>query len=156
MNHKRIRLSLLSVAAGMLIASVSAVALAHGAPASAAGAPTVKLRSTGIGKILVNGSGDTVFMFTRDKRNKDTCVKVSGCSATWPALKIRGRPHAGPGVKSSRLGTITLAHGVKQVTYAGHPLYTFSLSSPGDTSYVGTPEFGGKWYAVNAAGRSVR
>jgi hypothetical protein len=45
----------------------------------------------------------------------------------------------------------------RQVTYAGHPLYLYSGdSSPADTSYVGVQQFGGKWYALNAAGHLVK
>jgi predicted lipoprotein with Yx(FWY)xxD motif len=43
------------------------------------------------------------------------------------------------------------------VTYAGHPLYTYSAdAAPGETSYVGERVFGGSWDAVDAAGRAVR
>jgi hypothetical protein len=40
-----------------------------------------------------------------------------------PPLMARGKPIAGRGLKSSLLGTIRRANGVRQVTYAGHPLY---------------------------------
>ncbi|MFI4993711.1 MAG: hypothetical protein ACHQCH_08880 [Solirubrobacterales bacterium] len=47
--------------------------------------------------------------------------------------------------------------GGKQVTYAGHPLYTYSGDSgPGETSYVGEKQFGGTWYAINASGHTVK
>jgi predicted lipoprotein with Yx(FWY)xxD motif len=47
--------------------------------------------------------------------------------------------------------------GGKQVTYAGHPLYTYSGDSgPGQTSYVGAKSFGGTWYAINASGGTVK
>ena len=44
-----------------------------------------------------------------------------------------------------------------QVTYAGHPLYTYTGDSgPGKTSYVGVKAFGGAWYALNASGGAVK
>jgi predicted lipoprotein with Yx(FWY)xxD motif len=141
------------------IAGTSAVASAqgHSADAHAAGATTVKLRSTDLGKILVNSSGFTLYEFTRDARNTNSCVKVKGCAAIWPALTSSGRPKAGPGVKASLLSTITISGGVKQVTYAGHALYTYSESSgAGDTSYVGIREFGGSWDALSASGAAVK
>jgi predicted lipoprotein with Yx(FWY)xxD motif len=96
-------------------------------------------------------------VFTRDRRNHDACVRISGCTGTWPVFKTSGRPRAGKGVRGSLLGTITLAHGVKQVTYAGHPLYGYvGDSAPAQTDYVGTPEFGGTWYAISAAGKTIR
>ncbi len=46
------------------------------------------------------------------------------CSAYWPPLMTKGKPVAGMGVKQSLLGTAK--RGTKlQVTYNGHPLYTF-------------------------------
>lgn len=153
------KIRILSLAVPSLALAACAAGVAQGAAprAHAVKATKVQLRSTGLGEVLVDGSGNTLYLFTHDKRNKDTCVKISGCTGTWPVLKAKGKPTAGKGVKSSLLGTITLAHGVKQVTYAGHPLYTYAFSAgPGDTSYVGTPEFGGDWDASNAAGHAVK
>lgn len=139
--------------------AASTVALAHGARPTARPASTtnVRLARTDLGKILVDGSGSTLFMFTRDGRNTDRCVKTSGCIAVWPLLKAHGKPTAGSGLKASRLSTIKLSSGARQVVYAGHPLYTYSFASgPGDTSYVGVKQFGGHWYALDAAGHAVK
>lgn len=153
-NVKRIRRVLFAVPVTALVAA--SVALAEGRPLSARSA-TVRVAKTNLGKILVSDSGATLFVFTRDGHNRDKCVTVRGCSAVWPPLKVRGKPVAGAGVKSSRLAAIKLSSGAKQVSYDGHPLYTYSFSSgPGDTSYVGTPQFGGHWYALNAAGHVVK
>lgn len=136
-------------------ASAATVASAQSnQPAARSGrAATVQLRHTSLGKILVNSSGRTLYEFTRDRRNKNSCAAISGCSAVWPALKASGRPTAGSGVKASLLST-TSSH---QVTYAGHPLYTYSGDSgPGKTSYVGVKQFGGTWYAINASGGTVK
>ncbi len=124
--------------------------------ASPARVPTVRLEQTGIGKILVDRSGFTLYLFTRDRRDRDRCLNVSDCLNTWPALTTEHRPIAGPNVKRSLLGTIKLRGDTMQVTYAGHPLYTYAEDfSPGSTLNVGTKEYGGLWYAVNAAGRAV-
>ena len=148
---------LLSAVLAALV-SASAVASAQpGAPtAQAAASGTVQLHSTSLGKILVNSSGFTLYLFTRDSRDKNSCVKVSGCSKVWPAL-TSGKPTAGSGVKASLLSTITLPGGSKQVTYAGHPLYTYSpATEKAETSYVGVKFFGGAWDAVNASGGAVK
>jgi predicted lipoprotein with Yx(FWY)xxD motif len=139
--------------------SVTAVAGAQGGvpTAHAARAATVQVHNTSLGKVLVDASGFTLYEFTRDSRNKDTCVKVSGCSTVWPALSAHGSPTAGSGVKASLLSTIKLPGGASQVTYAGHPLYTYSEATErAETSYVGVSHFGGKWDAVNAAGGVVK
>jgi predicted lipoprotein with Yx(FWY)xxD motif len=155
--------------AGLLasVAGVASVANAQPSPgtAQAAKAAKVQLRHTSRGKILVNGSGFTVYAFTRDPRNKDTCIGATGsegygsmrCEEVWPPLTTSGKPTAGAGVKSSLLSTIRLADGRKQVTYAGHALYLYKPATErGETSYVGEKQFGGTWTAVNAAGKLIR
>jgi predicted lipoprotein with Yx(FWY)xxD motif len=133
-------------------ASVAAVASARPAARSSRTA-TVQLRHTSLGSILVSSSGRTLYEFTRDRGNKNSCAAISGCSAVWPSLKASGRPTAGSGVKASLLSTTS----GNQVTYAGHPLYTYSGDSgPGKTSYVGAKSFGGTWYAINASGGTVK
>jgi predicted lipoprotein with Yx(FWY)xxD motif len=156
-SRYRIRMLLLGLPVAALTASAVAVARGEAPAAHAAKAAKVQLRQTNLGKILVNSSGRTLYLFTHDSKNKDTCVKISGCKDIWPPLKTTGKPTAGSGVRSSLLSTITLAHGVKQVTYAGHPLYTYTGDSgPGQTDYVGTPQFGGTWDAIDAKGHAVR
>jgi predicted lipoprotein with Yx(FWY)xxD motif len=116
-------------------------------------AATVQLRHTSLGSILVSGSGRTLYEFTRDHGDKSSCAAISGCSEIWPSLKASGRPTAGSGIKASLLSTTS----GKQVTYAGHPLYTYSGDSgPGKTSYVGARQFGGTWYALTASGGTVK
>jgi predicted lipoprotein with Yx(FWY)xxD motif len=154
-----------------LLATGAAAGTASGAQASspaahAAKAAKVQLRKTHLGKILVNSSGFTLYRFTKDPRNKNTCLTSTGgggaygsmtCNEVWPALTTSGKPVAGAGVKSSQLGTINIGGGRKQVTYGGHPLYLYSPSTePGETSYVGINQFGGRWDAVNAAGGLVK
>jgi predicted lipoprotein with Yx(FWY)xxD motif len=140
-----------------------AVALLAAAVAQAAGTahtaqgPKVQVRHTSLGNVLANGGGFTLYAFTRGGRGRDMCVSVSGCTGVWPVLKTSGSPVAGNGVRRSLLGTIKLPGGTRQVTYAGHPLYTYvGDSGPGQTGYVGARQFGGTWYAMNGAGRSVR
>jgi predicted lipoprotein with Yx(FWY)xxD motif len=126
-------------------------------PAGAASAATVKLGHTSAGGLLETGSGLTLYMFSRDSRNKDTCLQISGCPAAWPSLTVNGRPTAGAGVRASLLGTIRIGHGRRQLTYAGHPLYLFAGDPiTGDTGYLGFSSFGGIWYGVGGAGQAVR
>jgi predicted lipoprotein with Yx(FWY)xxD motif len=143
-----------------LIAALAGLAAAVIAPLSAGASSKstrIQIRSTALGKALVNGSGFTVYVFTRDGRNRDMCTRISGCTGVWPVVRTTGAPSAGPGVRRSLLGTIKLAHGVKQVTYAGHPLYSYSGdSSRAATDYVGASEFGGRWYAITAAGKLLK
>jgi predicted lipoprotein with Yx(FWY)xxD motif len=141
----------------ILLAMTAFVVFATSGVAGAKHSATLKLSTTSKGKILVSSSGFTLYMFTRDVRNKDRCAMISGCAGVWPALTVKGKPTAGPGVRRSLLGTIKLAHGVRQVTYAGRPLYTYAFDGgPGATSYIGANQFGGNWFALTAGGRKVR
>jgi predicted lipoprotein with Yx(FWY)xxD motif len=144
------------VLAVALASTASAATVASAKPgipsARSSSAATVQLRHTGLGSILVSSSGRTLYEFTRDHANKNSCAAISGCSQAWPVLKASGRPRAGSGVKASLLSTSG-----GQVTYAGHPLYLYSGDSgPGKTSYVGVKQFGGAWYALNASGGAVK
>ena len=147
--------------AGLILAATSGAAAASSAGGAARAqdsrAAKIQLRHTEVGKVLVDSSGFTVFRFSKDPRNSDTCVKISGCTNLWPPLMSSGRPVAGPGVRSALLSTIKLPGGGRQVTYAGHPLYRYSAATEkGETGYVGAQQFGGSWYALNSAGGSVK
>ena len=148
----------------LLILAVGITALAAGSAtssasttASAATAATVRLIHTSKGKILGSTRGFTLYMFTADRRNSDRCIKKSGCTSIWSPYTVKGRPTAGTGIRRSLLGTIRLPSGRHQVTYAGHPLYRYSGDSgPASTFYIGASQFGGRWFALNAAGKEVR
>jgi len=159
-THLARRRSLAGAAAAAAVSAVVLAAIAGPVAATTArAAPTerIQLRHTSHGKVLVDASGFTVFRFSKDTGRKNTCLTTSECSTTWPALTTSGRPTAGPGVSSSLLSTIKLSNGQRQVTYAGHPLYRYSLASErGETSYMGVRQFGGTWYAVSASGANVR
>lgn len=156
MNRIRVPLALAFTFAGCALALVMDVAGSSGAAVSASRAATVRLEQTGLGEILVDGSGHTLYLFTKDTHDKDSCAKVAGCLETWPALTTTRRPVAGAHVRTSLLGTIELHGRVRQVTYAGHPLYTYALDFVRRSTFnIGADEYGGAWYAVNAAGEAV-
>jgi predicted lipoprotein with Yx(FWY)xxD motif len=140
----------------VLLASAIGTAASVGT-ASSLRPPTATIRRTDLGKILADGHGFTLYVFTRDRSNHDTCITVSGCIGVWPILQATKPLRPVVGVNQARLATIRLATDVRQVTYYGHPLYHYSGDfRPGQTNYVGTSQFGGRWYATNAAGRTVR
>ena len=141
----------------VLLVALTASAIESGPPpAHAANFQSVYLRKTKLGKILVNTAGTTLFEFTKDPPKKDTCAKQVGCTAKWLPQSETGKPTAGPGVHASLLSTIGVL-GERQLTYAGHPLYIdINTTKPGETSYVGTKEFGGSWDAINAKGHAVK
>jgi predicted lipoprotein with Yx(FWY)xxD motif len=140
----------------VLLAVLTVAALSPELAGAGSSRAELQLRKTHVGTILVNRRGFTLYAFATDKRNYDSCVKKAGCLAAWPAVKTGGRPIAGPGVRSSLIGTIKLGN-TRQVTYAGHPLYTYIADrTAGQTNYVNIFQFGGRWPAVNAAGHDVK
>jgi predicted lipoprotein with Yx(FWY)xxD motif len=112
--------------------------------------------------ILVNARGLTLYGWTQDFGDKPTCYNdpTYHCSKAWPPLITSGKPHAGPGVKSSLLGMVKRKDGTEQVTYKGWPLYTdaggisFGLHAdkkPGDLNGIG---FAGLWFVVEPSGKT--
>ena len=112
----------------IVLAGVLALSMA-GIASAASGGAKIGLRKTNRGKLVVNSKGRTLYMFAKDKRNKDVCVKIKFCTTTWPPVTTKGRPVAGTGIQKSMLGTIKLPNGKQQVTYGGHPLYTYRATS---------------------------
>src|ERR1035437_9164093 len=145
------------VLASLAFASAPASAGQGTSNARAARGATVQLHRTSLGAILVNSNGFTLYRFTRDPRNRNTCAKISECLANWPALRTSGKQTAGSGVQASLLSSLPLAGGGRQVTYAGHPLYIYGAQSErAETGYVGANQFGGTWDAVSSTGGLVK
>ena len=116
--------------------------------------PLVTSSSTSLGPILVDSRGHTLYLFEKDKSGKSAC---SGkCAGAWPPLVTQGKPLAGAGLEASLLGTTRRADGRLQVTYHGHPLYTFFMDTKkGQVHGENVDAFGGEWYAVSRAGTEV-
>jgi predicted lipoprotein with Yx(FWY)xxD motif len=143
--------------AGGAAAAASASAGAGGASSSTA---TVAAKNVpGVGTVLVNSKGQTLYMLTSEKGGKITCTASNGCTQAWPEVDLTGgatKATAGTGVQSALLSTVKGANGT-EVTYNGWPLYTFA----GDSGAVGVAKgqgltsFGGTWYVLNAAGNPV-
>jgi predicted lipoprotein with Yx(FWY)xxD motif len=130
--------------------SAAAVASAH----HATGATQVRVASSGLGRIIVDGKGHTLYLFEKDKKRRSACY--GSCATYWPPLLTHRKPVARAGAKQSLLGTTRRANGSQQVTYAGHPLYRFALDrKPGQTSGEGLQDFGGGWEAVSPTGKKV-
>lgn len=107
---------------------------------------------SGLGTVLVDSEGNTVYLYTPDKGTESTCY--GGCEAAWPPVVAEGKPSAGEGATSSALGTTKRKDGTMQVTYNGHPVYTFSGdTAPGEA--VGQ-EDDGTWFVIDEAGEAVK
>jgi predicted lipoprotein with Yx(FWY)xxD motif len=125
------------------------------APKSAAPhAPTVRVAKTHLGKALVDSRGRTLYLFTKDAGMKSACS--GACATAWPPLRASGKPTVSGGAKASLVGTTMRSDGKLQVTYNGHPLYSFVKDTKsGDTNGEALTAFGGSWFAVSPAGKRI-
>ncbi len=125
------------------------------APAAASTATVDAARTSLYGTVLVTSTGRTLYMLTADSPTTSVCTGT--CASIWPPLTVTGTPTAGSGVKASDLGTITRPGGAHQVTYGGHPLYTFTKdTAAGQVNGEGINKFGGIWYVLSTSGSPVK
>jgi predicted lipoprotein with Yx(FWY)xxD motif len=121
-------------------------------PMAAAGT-TVKAATTKLGRILTDSNGRTVYLFEKDKGAMSNCS--GACATIWPPVTGATRV-AGPGLSAAKLGSIKRSDGKTEVTYAGHPLYTYAGDTkPGDTRGQGLDQFGAEWYVLAPSGRQI-
>jgi predicted lipoprotein with Yx(FWY)xxD motif len=107
----------------------------------------ISLRKTSHGKVLVGANGRSLYRFDADSKNHSNCGPT--CRKKWAPVTATGSPTAGAGVSASHLGVIK----GRQVTYYGHPLYTFFKDTKagqikGDQVFA----FGNYWWLVSANG----
>ena len=155
----------LVAASGLVAAGCGGSSMSSSAPRSGvAGAQhttssvAVKTRKLkGLGTVLVNASGRTLYVFMNDKRSRVTCT--GSCAQFWPPLKWKasGKPKAGGSAKSKLLGLDKDPAGGKVVTYSKWPLYTYAGdSAPGQANGQGVNQSGGLWYVISAKGKIVK
>lgn len=107
-----------------------------------------------LGRILVDSKGFTLYDFHKDKGGKSACY--GACASVWPPLTSEGAPQAEEGAETSKLGTTERKDGTAQVTYAGHPLYTYTADTkPGEANGNDFSSYGAQWYALLPSGEEV-
>lgn len=146
--------ALVLVVAGCGGGSSGNTSTSNEASASGGGGMTVSTGEvSGLGTVLVDSGGLTVYEFAKDTGSTSSCY--SACAQNWPPVVAEGKP-SGEGETASHLGTTKRKDGSVQVTYAGHPLYTYAGdSSPGEANGNGLTFFGGKWSAMDESGEAV-
>ena len=118
------------------------------------GSATVDVANTGLGDVLVDSKGRTLYLFLKDTGTTSEC---SGeCATDWPPVEVSGTPTTGQGADASMIGTTARSDGTTQVTYNGHPVYRFEGDKKaGDTNGEGLEAFGAAWYALSPTGTQV-
>jgi predicted lipoprotein with Yx(FWY)xxD motif len=141
-------------------AAAPASSTASSASSTSAAAPaTVSISAKtipGLGAVLVNPAGRTLYTFAPDKAKKVTCV--GGCAAVWPPVMLAAGAKAvgSGGVKASLLGSDPDPSGGKVVTYAGWPLYLYVAdTTPGAHAGQALNLNGGLWYVISPSGKVV-
>ncbi len=159
MRIKTLLTSVLAVAAATVFAVT--VPLASGATSkreNASNSVVISTRSVpGLGTILVNSKGRTLYMFVPDKQKKVTCFK--SCATVWPPvfLPAGGKAVAGGSAKQSLLGSDKDAAGGRVVTYNGWPLYGYLGDTKAGVAFgQATNQSGGLWYVLSASGQVIK
>jgi predicted lipoprotein with Yx(FWY)xxD motif len=127
-------------------AGTSSTPAAAGASSPAASASGSTLMATTIGgkQVLTNAGGFTLYSFAPDTPTTSKCY--GSCAAYWPP--VTGTAAASPGLPG-RIATITRTGGARQLTYNGHPLYTYiGDSAPGQAKGNNLNLNGGLWHEV--------
>jgi len=145
-------------AAGMAAAGLAVVALVlfglvlagASAPAPAAsGVSGTALKTATIGgtTVLTNAQGFTLYSFAPDTPGRSRCY--GSCAAYWPP--VTGTAAAGQGLPG-KVTTITRTGGAHQLTYNGHPLYTYvGDSAPGQARGNNLNLNGGVWHEIRVS-----
>jgi predicted lipoprotein with Yx(FWY)xxD motif len=122
---------------------------ASGSGSGSAEAAAVGLKTASIGgvTVLTNAKGFTLYTFAPDTATKSACN--GACAAAWP-------PQAALAAVKSPYSAIKRSDGSTQLTFNGHPLYTFTGdTAPGTASGNGVNAFGGLWNEAPASGASA-
>ena len=135
--------------AALVLFGIALASTGGGGESASAAVSGVTLKTATIGgvTVLTSEKGFTLYWFAPDSQAASRCT--GSCAAYWPP--VIGTPTAGPGVTTSKLGTIKRPGGTTQATYAGHPLYTYvGDDAPGQARGNKIDLNGGYWYEVRA------
>jgi predicted lipoprotein with Yx(FWY)xxD motif len=113
----------------------------------------------GLGTVVVDGRGHTVYVLSADGTTNAPCDDASGCTKVWPDLPFpdgTSAATAGAGLQASLLGSMKLADGETYPTYNKWLVYEYvGDSAAGQGHGEGLTSFGGTWYALGASGNLV-
>jgi predicted lipoprotein with Yx(FWY)xxD motif len=139
------RTVLLGAAAGVVAVAFVllgvAVSNASG-PGAVAGGTLMTVNINGH-RVLTNSKGLTLYWFAPDTTTASKCY--GSCASYWPPVKGPASDQGVPGT----FGTIRRTDGTLQVTYNGHPLYTYvGDGGPGQAHGNNLNLNGGLWHEV--------
>jgi predicted lipoprotein with Yx(FWY)xxD motif len=154
-NSNRYRLRLIAAA---LIAVLGFVVTGSAGAQHTRSSEAVKTRKiSGLGVVLVNAKGRTLYVFMKDAHRHVTCT--GSCAVYWPPLKWKRstRPKAAKPARTRLLGLDRDPAGGKVVTYNKWPLYTYAGdSAAGQANGENLNQNGGRWYVISPKGKLVK
>ena len=116
--------------------------------------PTVDVTTNRLGEVLADSKGRTLYLFKKDKGTKSACF--GACAGAWPPVRATGKPTVAGDAKISKVATTKRPDGAAQIVYNGHPLYLYQGDDkPGDANGQGVNAWGGRWFALSAAGKQI-
>jgi predicted lipoprotein with Yx(FWY)xxD motif len=114
---------------------------------------------SGLGTVVVDGRGRTVYILTADGKTNAPCTDASGCTKLWPDLPLPDGVASAKGemgIDASLLSTKKSSDGETYPTYHGWLMYEYAADSgPGQSNGQGIKSFGGTWYALMPSGNPV-
>jgi hypothetical protein len=118
---------------GAIVAAIGLVAGCGGSTGGVAGAHKTSQFGTanvsGVGTVVVDGEGRTVYVLTKNGTTNLPCTAASGCRTVWPPVG----------------------------TYKSWHLYEYTGDSgSGQANGQGITSFGGTWYALSPSGQPVK
>jgi predicted lipoprotein with Yx(FWY)xxD motif len=140
---------LTAAALGVVALVLLGVAVANATASAPAVTSTTALKTGTIDgmTVLTNGKGFTLYSFAPDTPTTSKCY--GSCAAYW--APVIGSSAAGSGLPG-KTATIRRTDGSLQLTYDGHPLYTYiGDSAPGQASGNNVNLNGGLWLEVPAS-----
>jgi predicted lipoprotein with Yx(FWY)xxD motif len=117
---------------------------------------TLSTERSPVGRVLATPGGRTLYDFTPDTPTSSACTKGL-CVRLWPPLiTTTAAPKVGRGLEQSLVSTIRRKNGQLQITYGGHPLYTWAGdTTPGMITGQALLNVGGYWYVIRPTGQQV-
>src|SRR3954462_11026237 len=105
------------------------------------------------GTYLTTSAGMSLYVFAKDTTNTSNCD--ASCTVYCPPLSGSSAQTSGA-ANSAMTATTKRSDGTTQITYGGHPLYTYvGDKKAGDTTGQGQDLNGGKWYLVGTDGKAL-
>jgi predicted lipoprotein with Yx(FWY)xxD motif len=107
----------------------------------------------GLGPVLTDKAGDTLYLFTKDGKDSGKSTCDGTCAKTWPPVLVDGRITVAESIDTALIGQVRRSDGTMQVTVGGWPVYSYSKdAAPGEANGHGV---GNTWYAVEPSGCKV-